>query len=285
MNNSEIKGILIPIGGNVDIGTRDGKEDEYKLDFVSEGILSHVVQQAGGLQAKIVVIPAASSIPEIIAQNYMNAFKSLGCSNICTLHIFDRNDSEKLEALELIKKADGILLTGGNQSKIVSKMLDTSLHRIMREKYRKEPFVIAGTSAGAMCMSHEMIVGGNITESFRKGTVYMGTGMGFITELIIDSHFISRGRFSRLAEAVAKFSNLVGVGLAEDTGLIIRHKKEIQVIGSGMAVVLDARKSNHNCQSVLHRGTPMTVMNMHTHILSNGDLFEISTTKDHDFVN
>ena len=228
MTMNSAQGILIPIGGNEDKGNGNGRDEAHRLDFVGEGILSHVVKQAGGLDAKIVVIPAASSIPEEIAENYLSAFKVLGCTNIHILQILDRNDAEERSAYELVKSSNCVLFTGGDQSKIFDKMVGTKLHRLMLEKYRLEPFVIAGTSAGAMCMSHEMIAGGNNIDSFRKGTVHMGKGLGFIPELIIDSHFIRRGRFGRITEAVAKYPKLIGVGLAEDTGIIIRNKKNFK---------------------------------------------------------
>ena len=277
MEINRIKGILIPIGGNEDKG--NGKDEAHTLDFVGKGILSHVVNQAGGANAKIVVLPAASSIPEEVAQNYLDAFRKLGCTNVHILQLFDQSDSEKPESLDLVKDANCILFSGGDQSKITAKILGTPLHRLILNKYRLEPFVIAGTSAGAMCMSHEMITGGNATDSFRKGTVFMAKGMGFIPDLIIDSHFIRRGRFGRLTEAVAKYPETVGVGLAEDTGLIIRSKKEFEVIGSGMAIVFDARQVTHNNQRILDDGTPMTIVNLRTHILSNGDRFALNTRK------
>ena len=277
MESNGIKGILIPIGGNEDKG--NGEDEAHTLDFVGKGILSHVVKQAGGVDAKIVVLPTASSIPEEVAQNYLDAFKKLGCTNVHILQILQRSDSEQTESFDMIKDANCILFSGGDQSKITAKIFGTPLHRLLLEKYRNEKFVIAGTSAGAMCMSHDMITGGNATDSFRKGTVFMAKGMGFIPDLIIDSHFIRRGRFGRLTEAVAKYPDTVGVGLAEDTGLIIRNKKEFEVIGSGMAIVFDARKVTHNNQRILDEGTPMTLVDLRTHILSNGDRFELNTRK------
>lgn len=128
-------------------------------------------------------------------------------------------------------------------------------------------------------MSNHMITGGNTTEAFRKGVVGMGVGLGLTPKLIIDSHFIQRGRFGRLTEAVARFPDLVGVGLAEDTGLIIRNDDEFQVIGSGMVILFDGRKLEHNNESILKEGCAMTLTNMITHVLSNGDRFEISTRK------
>ena len=170
------------------------------------------------------------------------------------------------------------MFSGGNQSKITAKIGGTQIHKILIDRYINEKFVIAGTSAGAMCMSEEMITGGNSSESFRKGVVGLGKGMRFTPSLIIDSHFIKRGRFGRLTESVAHFPDLIGIGLAEDTGLIIRND-EFEVIGSGMIIVFDARNLGHNTINELEEGTPMTVTNMITHVLSNGDKFEINTRK------
>ncbi len=271
------KGILIPIGGNEDKGIE--QNEMYTLEFIEKGILSHVVQLAGGEKSRIVIIPTASSIPDEVIENYLTAFQKLGCANVVPLDIRKREESEDPKNIELIRNADAVLFSGGDQSKITGKIGDTTLHRLLMHKYMNEDFVIAGTSAGAMCMSSQMITGGNTTESFRKGVVGMGEGMGFTPNLIIDSHFIQRGRFGRLTEAVARFPNLIGIGLSEDTGLIIRNNNEFEVIGSGMVILFDGRKLTHNNQAILTEGVPMTLINMITHVLSNGDRFEISTRK------
>ena len=269
------KGILIPIGGNEDKGIEE--HEMYTLEFIEEGILSHVVREAGGVNAKIVVIPTASSIPDEVAESYLTAFKTLGCKNIDVLDIRSREDSETQEAIAMIKAANAVMFSGGDQSKITEKIGGTSIHKIIQERYIKEPFVVAGTSAGAMCMSAEMITGGNATESFRKGVVNMDKGMSFMPGLIIDSHFIKRGRFGRLTEAVARFPQLVGIGLAEDTGIIIRNNNELEVIGSGMVIVFDGGNLQHNNEEILEEGTPMTITNMTTHVLSNSDKYYVDT--------
>ena len=277
MISAYAKGILIPIGGNEDKG--NGDNEMYTLEFIQNGILHHVVRLAGGEQSNIVIIPTASSIPDEVIENYQSAFEKLGCTNIHVLDIRKREQSEEPKNIELIRQADAVLFSGGDQSQITSKIGDTSIHRLLMHKYMNENFVIAGTSAGAMCMSSRMITGGNTTESFRKGVVGMGEGMGFTPNLIIDSHFIQRGRFGRITEAVAKYPKLIGIGLSEDTGLIIRNNNEFEVIGSGMAIIFDGRNLTHNNEEILKEGDPMTLTNMVTHILSNGDKFEISTRK------
>lgn len=268
------KGTLIPIGGNEDKGIED--HEQYTLEFIDEGILYHVVKEAGGKNAIIVVIPTASSIPEEVGANYLEAFSTLGCTNVTVLDIRSKDDSEKQESIDLVKSANCIMFSGGNQSKITDKIGGTTIHSILLERYKNEKgFVIAGTSAGAMAMSNEMIAGGSAAESFIKGAVAMYKGLSLIPNLIIDTHFIRRGRFGRQSEAIAKHPNLVGLGLAEDTGLIIKNGNDCTVIGSGMIIVFDGSTLTHNNEKVLEEGTPMTMANLTVHVLSNGDQYDI----------
>ena len=275
---ANIKGILIPIGGNEDKGF---EEDEiHRLDYIEEGILFHVVQQAGGPDAKIVVIPTASSIPVEVGENYLKAFDKLGCKDVTILDIRTRKQAVSAVALNHVKQAQCVMFSGGDQSKISNYIGGTALHDMLLERYKNdEGFVIAGTSAGAMAMAEEMIAGGSSTKSFVKDAVKMKKGLGFIPQLIIDTHFIQRGRFGRVAEAVAKHPDLLGVGLAEDTGIIIKNGKDCTVIGSGMALVFDPRKLNHNNEKILKPGTPMSLTNMKVHVLANGDRFNIKSSK------
>jgi len=271
------KGTLIPIGGNEDKGTEEN--EQYTLEFIDEGILYHVVREAGGTDAKIVVIPTASSIPVEVGENYLEAFSTLGCKNVTVLDIRSKEDSEKQESIDLIKSANCIMFSGGDQSKITNKIGGTKIHEIIKHRYENEKgFVVAGTSAGAMMMSQEMIAGGSATESFIKGAVNMYKGLALVPGLIIDTHFIKRGRFGRISEAVAQFPKLIGIGLAEDTGMIIKNNK-CRVIGSGMVIIFDGRRIKHNNHKILSPGTPMSLTNMRTHILSNGDYFHIDKKK------
>ncbi len=274
--SSEAKGILIPIGGNEDKGT--GEDELHTLEFIDEGILYHIVMAAGGEDANIVVIPTASSIPEEVGANYLEAFGKLKCNNVTILDIRSQEDSEKFEAINLIKESDCVMFSGGDQSKIIERIGGSTIHKLLTKKYINEHFVIAGTSAGAMCMSDEMITGGNSPDALRKGVVNMSKGLNFISSLIIDSHFIRRGRFGRLIESVARFPQLTGVGLGEDTGIIIQNNY-CTVIGSGMVIIFDGKKLEHNNQAILKKGTPMTITNMTTHVLSNGDRYDIDKRK------
>ncbi|MCW5517674.1 cyanophycinase [Muriicola sp. Z0-33] len=272
----DIKGTLVPIGGNEDKGHEN--KEQYTLEFIDEGILAHIVRLAGGENPKIVVIPTASSIPLEVGRNYRDAFTKLGCTDIHVLDIRSKQDAEADSSINLVASADCIMFSGGDQSKISKFIGNTSLHALLIDRYHKEEdFVIAGTSAGAMVMAKEMIAGGSSTEAFIKGAVHMYEGLGLLPEVVIDTHFIRRGRFGRQSEAVAKFPHLLGIGLAEDTGLIIKKGKEMEVIGSGMIIVFDAHNLTHNNEKILQEGTPMTMTNLVVHVLSNGDKYNIET--------
>ena len=267
-----VKGTLIPIGGNEDKGY--SKDSRFRLDFVSDGILYRVVNESGGKDARILIITTASSIPAEVGQNYMAAFELLGCTNVQHIFISSKEEADLPENIQRLKEADCVMFSGGNQSKITLSIRKTAFHKLLKFRYKNEKFVIAGTSAGAMCMSKEMIAGGSSKESFIKGSISMRKGMNLISEIIIDTHFIQRGRFGRVSEAVAKFPSRIGIGLAEDTGLIIKEGI-CNVIGSGMVIIFDPGALTHNHYSILKEGTPLTMTNLITHVLSAGDSFNI----------
>ena len=263
------KGTLIPIGGNEDKGS-----DEEISEFVKDGILSQVLKESGGENANFLVIPTASMIPKQVGKNYKKALKKLGCTNINIKNISKRSQCDKKSIQQLFIDADCIFFTGGDQSRIVDIIGGTPVHDIIFDRLRNENIVLSGTSAGAMSMSKEMIMGGSSIECLVKGSVKMREGMNYIPDMIIDSHFVNRGRFGRLAEAVARFPELIGIGLAEDTGLIIKNN-EFKVIGSGMVIVFDPSGLTHNNYEVLDEDLPMSMTNLTTHILAEGDYFHM----------
>ena len=271
------KGTLIPIGGNEDKGA-ESLNEKYTLDFIDDGILATVVKESGGLEAKIVVVPTASSIQDEVGKAYLDSFARLGCKNVQVLSINSHEEAESETNMNALTEAKCIMFSGGDQSKITKHIKDTKFHDLLNQKYQNEPFVIAGTSAGAMCMSFEMIAGGRTTESLLKGSVRLKKGMGFVPELVIDSHFIKRGRFSRLAQSMANFPHLLGVGLAEDTGIVIKDKK-FTVIGSGMVVVCDPSELSNNNINLLEKNMPLSMTDLKVHILAFGDTFDIEQRK------
>lgn len=272
------KGTLIPIGGNEDKG--NDLSEHYSLDFISEGILYQVVHESGGPEGTFLVIPTASSIPQEVGDNYIEAFAKLGCENVTVLDIRSKADADKTEYLRLVEKADCIMFSGGDQSKIAARIGGTQMHTLLQKRYiEDEGFVIAGTSAGAMAMSQEMIAGGSSTESFIKGAVRMRQGLGLLPEVMFDTHFIQRGRFGRVSEALARHPQLLGIGLAEDTGLVVKGGDEMTVIGSGMGIIFEGSQISHNNYENLEVGIPLTLTGMKVHVLSDSDKYYIKDRK------
>lgn len=272
------KGILVAIGGAEDRGSKEDQErEDHELDFTTFGILNTVVALARKKSPAVEIITTASSIPEEYFGQYKKAFKKLGCSHIGHLHITKREEAEDKKLLQRIKDADIIMFTGGDQLRLCSILGGTPILDRLKDLYFNERIVIAGTSAGAAAMSNTMICGGNPARSYFKGEVMLNLGFGFLQNTIIDTHFDKRGRFGRLAQAIAAQPGAIGIGLGEDTGVIIEQGKVFKAIGSSSVVVLDGSKVNYNNISDIRDGVPISIGNMIVHILAHSDLFDMET--------
>jgi cyanophycinase len=153
----------------------------------------------------------------------------------------------------------------------------TQFLKLIREKYEEEYFVIAGTSAGAAAMSNTMICGGNENKAFMKGEVELSLGFGFLSNVIIDTHFDARGRFGRLVQAIAAQPGAIGIGLDEDTGVIIEKGHRMKAIGSSSVVVVDGSHVVCNNIARIKAGMPLSVSNINVHVMSQADTFDLIT--------
>jgi cyanophycinase len=272
------KGVLIAVGGAEDKGTEVEKERQNSLDFFKEGILNQIVSLCGKkAEPKIEVVTTASSIPDEVAQVYKKAFKKLGCIEIGHLKIAKREDADTKRTLERLERCNCILFSGGDQLRLCSVLGGTDFMDILRERYETEHFVIAGTSAGAAAMSNTMICGGDETKAYLKGKVELGIGFGFLQEVIFDTHFDARGRFGRLVQAIAAQPGAVGIGLDEDTGVIIEKGTRLQAIGSSSVVIVDGTSISHNNIADIRGGMPISVANLKVHIMTHSDFFDINS--------
>jgi cyanophycinase len=273
------KGKLIAVGGNEDKGTYPNPKSKkkYYLDFFELGILKRFLKEIPAAQPHIEVITTASLIPEEVGERYMSAFGILGIENARLMHIKTPEDALLPEYLERIRKADGIMMSGGNQSRLTQIFGGTEFLDIIRKRYHEEPFVVAGTSAGAMAMSKIMIKGGNISDSLLRDSVKISHGLGFIEGVIIDSHFVVRGRFGRLIEAVAMHPKTIGIGLGEDTGVLITEGDLIETIGSNLVVIIDGHDVGYTNVHHVSPGRPISIEGLQMHVLAKGNIYDIST--------
>jgi len=277
------KGKIVAIGGNVDKGTFPLPKAEHlrqQVRFFENGILKRIHDELYGLGTRIEVITSASLIPEEMGQAYFDAFVRLGCDNVGTLHIQNRNDVKRPEYLERLKKADAVMFTGGNQNRIARIFNKTEALEILKQRYLKEEkFLISGTSAGAMALSQVMIKGSAGFGHIIKGNVKLGEGIGLLNEIVIDTHFVARPRFPRLIETIAANPKLIGVGLGEDTGILISKGEHIETIGSGLVVVMDGRNMLENNYQKLQPGEPLCLENIVMHVLPRGKAFLMDSGK------
>lgn len=275
------KGKLIAIGGAEDKGTdlESGEFHRNNLNFFELGILRRVVEEAGGVNARIEVITTASTIPYEVGENYLNAFGKIGCTNIGLLHIRNRQDAMEKEYIARIRQCDAVMFSGGNQLRLSVTDGGTEFLAILKKRYEEENFLLAGTSAGAMAMGQTMIYEGNATRAHLKGEVKMTSGLGFIQSVIIDSHFEKRGRFGRLVQAVATNPSTIGIGLGEDTGMLITKGNKMEAIGSGLVVIIDGHEIRHSNIADIPDGNPISIENLKVHFCEKGNGYLIRERK------
>lgn len=279
-----IQGKLIIIGGAVDKGsfteTDLDKNVANNLNFFETGILKRILNESKHKNdSRIEVITTASKIPREIGPEYVKALNYLGAKNVDVLHIERREQAIEPEVLARLKMADVVMFTGGDQLRLTSILGGTEFHDILLDKYHNEEFIYAGTSAGAAAASNNMIYQGSSSEALLKGEVKITSGLGLIDGVIIDTHFVQRGRIGRLFQAVVGNPKVLGIGLGEDTGLLIKHNTEMEAIGSGLVILVDGREIKDTNLTQVELGQPISINHLVTHVMSKYDTFDLKTFK------
>ncbi len=282
-----IKGKLIIIGGAVDKGTVIDKSEAPQsvltnLAFFEKGILKRILMEAKNLEhSRIEVITTASKIPREIGPEYLKALHALGATNVDVLHLDKREMTSQKEVLGRLKAADVVMFTGGDQLRLTSILGGTPFHDMLLDKYYNEDFIYAGTSAGAAAASNNMIYQGSSSEALLKGEVKITSGLGLIDGVVIDTHFVQRGRIGRLFQAVVGNPRTLGIGLGEDTGLLIRNNREMEAIGSGLVILVDGREIKDTNLTQVEMGQPISINHLVTHVLSIYDTFDLKSFRMH----
>lgn len=254
------KGNLIIIGGAED------KEDRCE-------ILNKVVEMSGGSSSRIVIMTTATEHPDEVGSMYREIFKRLGVGNVETVNINLRRDASDDEYIRLINECSCIFFTGGDQLRITSLLGGTSAYEALHSAYDRGALIV-GTSAGASAMSSNMIVEGEDDDAPKYCTLKMAPGLGILSEVIIDQHFAQRGRIGRLLVAVAQNPYMLGVGIDEDTAIIVRENI-FSVIGSQTVTVVDGMYLSHSNVSELKPEEPLALTDIKLHILPKGYGFNL----------
>jgi cyanophycinase len=253
------RGALVIIGGHED---KEGRKT----------VLREVARHLHG--GKLVLATVASHEPEGYFEAYQKAFGDLGVKELVELYVLDRAETLDPEKLKAFDGAGGVFFTGGDQLRISSQIGDTPVEQRVREIFERGG-VIAGTSAGASVMSDTMLVAGTSSESHRIGDLHMAPGLGLLRDVIIDQHFAQRGRFGRLFGAVAHNPRVLGLGVDEDTAMVV-ERDSFKVIGSGAVCVVDGAGVTHSNIAEARPERVLSIYDVRLHVLSAGDGFDLS---------
>ena len=266
LNLEKIQSVLVAIGGNED--------KEKDLD-----VLKQTVLLANKKDPYIELITTASSMPEETGESYISAFEKIDMNYVRTMDIRTREQTGNPEYVKRVNEADVIFFTGGDQLRITSILGGTPVLETIKIRYFNEKCIIAGTSAGASAMSETMIYEGEICEALCKGKVQLTSGIGLVNNVVIDSHFIQRGRFSRLMDIVTTNPGTIGLGLGEDTGVVIRQGHLLESIGNGLTVIFDGQHIKYSNISDIQLGEVIAVENVCVHTLAKYHGYNLLTRK------
>jgi cyanophycinase len=264
MESRNATGPLVVIGG-AEEKTRNGC------------VLRRFVELCGGSDANIVVMPLASEIPKEVGAAYVEVFNGLGAAAVTPVHIVSRDDANDPYVGSIIEEATGIFFTGGDQVRITRLLGGTKLDTLLHQRHR-EGLAIGGTSAGATMMSAIMIVGDIPNLPLRVGMTEIYPGMEFLPGTVIDQHFEQRGRLRRLLAAVAQYPHHVGIGVDENTALVVEGDQFV-VIGEGAVTVIDMGTLSHTNLPQLGKGDLIALCGITTHILPAGYRYDLTNRK------
>jgi len=278
------KGKLIIIGGAVDKGSFTdadlNKQSDKHIKFFETGILRRLINESKLKEkSRIEIITTASKIPKEVGPEYVKALEVLGATNVWVLDIEKREQALAQESFDRLQLADVVMFTGGDQLRLTSILGGTPFHKLLLSKYQNEDFIFAGTSAGAAAASNNMIYQGSSSEALLKGEVKITSGLGLIDDVVIDTHFVHRGRIGRLFQAVVGNPRVLGIGLGEDTGLLITDSKIMEAIGSGLVILVDGQQIKDTNITQVEMSQPISIKNLIVHVMSMGDIYNLDTSE------
>jgi len=250
------RGRLIAIGGNED---KTGER----------AVLKRVVHEIGKADYKVAIITTASEEPEQCGKDYQQIFKQLGASKVEILNVTTRMQANDRTFAQTIEDADLLFLTGGDQLRLTTIIGGSGLFEALHNRLEAGA-LIAGTSAGAAVFSDTMIYEGQSEDGLFKGSVLTTSGFSFVKKIIFDTHFMARGRIGRLVQIVTTNPTCIGVGIGEDSGVVLRGDGEAEIIGTGQVIIVDGSDIDHSNIMDIQPGGPIAVENVRIHSLVNG---------------
>jgi cyanophycinase len=255
------------VGPLVAIGGAEDKTSQL-------AVLSRVVSLAGQAPPEVAVIATASGIPEQVLPAYEAVFTQLGARRVHSLPVSTREEADCEATVRAVEHSDIVFLTGGDQLRLTHILGGSEVLNAIRARFMNGA-VLAGTSAGAMALCTTMIYSSNASDALRKGGVNMSSGLGFIDGLIVDTHFLERGRFTRLMEVGATNPDDLGVGIGEDAAVIVHPDRLLEAAGPGHVILIDSRDMALSNVAELAIGEPVAIEHMIMHAMISGHGFDI----------
>lgn len=243
-----------------------GAEDKYN----ERRLLRKFVALAGEEAARVLIVPVASDYPEFSADVYTQTFRNLNLQQVKVLRATSRQAVIEADAESLLEDVTGVFISGGDQMRLVSMLGGTEFARLLEERVRYSPLVLAGSSAGAAGMSATMIVRGDSTSHPNKHSLRLSPGLGILRNIIIDQHFTERDRLSRLITAVSYNPRQLGIGIDENTAVIISNDGTLEVQGDGTVTIVDGSRISYNDIAEVSDAHPFAVAGIQLHILRDG---------------
>jgi cyanophycinase len=264
-NSKKPKGKLIIIGGH------ENRDGEAK-------ILEEVSKETKRRKGSLVIVTVATQFPEEVNQEYVEIFRKLGVKKIELLDIRERGQAKEPEYVQKLDEAATVFFTGGDQLRLTSQISDSLVFERMREMFEKG-HTLVGTSAGAAAMSETMLIGGPSDKSSEISTLSLAPGLGLIKGLVIDTHFAERGRIGRLLGVVAQNPRNLGIGIDEDTAIVVEGEERFRVVGSGGVYVVDGADISYSSLSEKQPEGIITIHDVKLHVLGTGDEFDLVERK------
>lgn len=270
---AEVEEDALTMSARGDLIVIGGRED--KDPNAERTILREVSRQARG--GRLVLVTAATQFPEEVAATYRAVFHDLGVDQVEVLDIRNRHDACDPARVETIDNAAVIFFTGGDQLRITSQMGSSPLLEKMHRMH-EQGTTIAGTSAGAAAMPETMLVRGR-SDTNEITTTGLAPGLGLIKGVIIDSHFAERGRFGRLLGTVAQNPCNLGLGIDENTAIIVGSNCVFRVYGSGGVYIMDGSAISYTSLSEENPEGQVSIFDVHLHVLRDGDRFDLNARR------
>lgn len=230
------------------------------------------LEVSGGPASAIGVITAASVDPGAAWEDYKTVLSRLGASDV--RHI-DLEKSALDEATNQLLPCRGVLMTGGDQARLMHALGSTPLAVALQRAYHDDGVCVAGTSAGAAVMSRYLLARGPALVTPKKDGVSMDPGLGLVPQAVIDQYFSEQRRLNRLLTALARRPEMMGLGIDENTAVLIEPTKALEVLGVGSATIIDCSDMVSNVDEV-DDAEKLELLGIKLHIIPSGQRYQIS---------